>query len=526
MLTVDNPIPKNPFTPLGDLAKKNEEALAMLNRPNASWTDVQDAANFASKAQGKAYDVLREAKLTKYVNPTQRLSESHIAAQLAPGGQRPSLEEAKGVVRDMISQTGRQLHQYSNLAVREIGETVRKLKVEWVRAMERGDAAGALRAKAQLLEIRSSMREAASRLRNESALRAVFGRDDSLTLGRPVSPDAKFGPVKPQPTTLQKVLDKGLLAMKIAYAAYSAHEAYERELRDAEAAGGDPSYLLIGIKFLDEYLGLSRAWETGRAAGEMTMAQYLEQARREGRELNALEMIKAKMESLLHALGEWSNVYALGRSVDEARKLIDAELNMHREWRRRLEKEEKKPEGKGVPSLVADSKAGGEKIGTQLPETEMDTSSKLSTVEVSVVVVSPGTVGQGEKVGIRAKISGMRVASMSEMVLTCFVDKHIVDSRKDVGAPGGFDFTYEISYEVPANAAPKTYQVQVFADFNPGDAPFITREGREAAAGSGQGSTSNACRGSPFIILPFVAAIHPKESSWKRHTLTLHMTTS
>jgi len=50
MLTVDNPIPKNPFTPLGDLAKKNEEALAMLNRPNASWTDVQDAANFASKA--------------------------------------------------------------------------------------------------------------------------------------------------------------------------------------------------------------------------------------------------------------------------------------------------------------------------------------------------------------------------------------------------------------------------------------------------------------------------------------------
>ncbi|MBN2345665.1 MAG: hypothetical protein JXO51_04680 [Candidatus Aminicenantes bacterium] len=493
MLAVDNPIPKNPFTPLGDLAKKNQEALEMLNRPNASWTEVQDAANFASKAQGKAYALLSEARLTKYASSAQRLSESHIAAKLAPGGQRLSLEEARGVVRDMISQTGRQLSQYSNLAVREIGETVSKLKVEWARAMERGDAAGALRAKTQLLEIRASMKEAAARLRNESALHAVFGRDDSLTLGRPVSPDARIGPVKPQPSTLQKVLDKGLLAMKIAYAAYTAHEAYEREQKEAEAEGRDPSYLLMGVKFLDEYLGLSRAWETGRMAGELTMAQYLEQARREGRELDALEMIKAKMESLLHALGEWSNVYALGRSLEEMRELIkasvaevDAELNMHREWLRRLEKEKKKPEGKGVPSLIDDSKTWGEKIEAQAPATEMDTSSKWSTVKVSEVSVSPGTVERGGKVVIRARISGVRKASMSDLTLTCFIDKRIVDTRKYRGSPGKFSFTYEFIHEVPENAAIKTYRVQVFADFNPNDAPFITREEREAASSSGE----------------------------------------
>jgi hypothetical protein len=115
----------------------------------------------------------------------------------------------------------------------------------------------------------------------------------------------------------------------------------------------------------------------------------------------------------------------------------------------------------------------------------MDTSSKWSTVKVSDVG-SSRIVTQGGKVRIQARISGMRVASMSDLTLTCFIDKRIVDTRKYRGSPGGFDFIYEFSYKVPENAEPRTYRVQIFANFNPDDAPFITREGREAAASSGE----------------------------------------
>jgi hypothetical protein len=497
MLVVDNPIPKNPFTPLGDLAKKNQEALAMINKPGATMADVHEAANFASKAPGKAYDVMRQSNLTKFIKPVERMSDAQIANRLG----RPdlSLEEAKTVVKEMVSQAGKQLTQYSNLAVRDIGQTVRKLEVEWVRAMERGDSMAAARAKTQLMEIRSSMREAASRLRNESAYRAVFGRDDSLTLGRPVSPDAKVGPVKPQMTTMQNILDKGMKGLQLALALRAVYEGTGREIEDARKAGREVNPGLVVIKSLDDFLGISRAWETGRMAGEQTMAKYLEQAIREGRDLTLLEKLKAKLESLLSAFGEFSNINAFGRSIDEARQLVeasiaevDAKLREHREWLRQQEIREGKsapvkPGSSGVPSLIADSKAKESKIEAKMPETEMDKTSKWSTVEVSDVVVSPRTVGRGEKVGITARIAGVRVASMADLDLSCFIDGHIVDHRYEQGKPGGFDFFYQASYEVPEGAVSKTYQVQVVAGFKTA-AEIIEREAREAAVGSGKGS--------------------------------------
>ncbi|MBN1272917.1 MAG: hypothetical protein JXB26_11675 [Candidatus Aminicenantes bacterium] len=497
MVLVQNPLPNNPFTPLGDLAKKNQEALAMINKPGATMFDVHEAANFASKAAGKGYDVMKQNRLTKYVRPNQRLSNPQIAERLSKCGSDVNL--AKSVVRDMINQSGKELIRYSNLALRQVGQLAKKIQIDWVRAMERGDIIAADKIKAQLNELRSLMKESSARLGNESAYRAVFGRDQSSSLGRPVSPEAKFGPVKPQMSTLQNVLNKGMAALEVINVLHAVYRGSQREIEDARREGRDTEVTMFVLKSLDEFLGISYAWETGRREGEKTMAAYLERAMREGRDLSLLEKIKAKLESLCHAYGEFTNLYALGHSYKEGYELVkaslaevDAKIRQHKEWLKLLEKKEgktppKKPGISSIPSPDKDLKKEKSIKTFDLPEAERDKSRGVSTVKVSDVVVSPASVEPGKKINIAAGISGRRVADMIDLDLSCLVDGRLVDSRTEGGQRGGFDFSYHVSYEVPDNVAAKTYKVQVSAVFRSADELFEQKD-REAARSSGEGA--------------------------------------
>jgi len=473
MLVVNNPLPNNAFTPLGDLAKKNQEALAMISKADATMADVHEAINFASKAQGKAFEAMRQCNLAKDLKPVERMSNVQIAERLRGCGD--NVEMGQAIAREYISQTGGVLSQYGDIAGRDISQRLVELYRLANEAQARGDAMAAARFRTQITEINASVRETNLRLRNDGICGGAGGQ-----------------PSPPRTSTLQNVLDKGMQALQLALALRAVYAGTVRELEDAEREGRDVSAALVVIKSLDEFLGVSRAWETGRMAGEQTMAKYIEQAMREGRDLTLLETLKAKMESLLVAFGEFSNINAFGCALDEARKLIeadiaevDARLREHREWLRMQEMRERRPAGTGVPSLVEASKAKRSKVEAKVPEAEMDRSSKWSTVSVSEVSVFPGIVDPGDTVKITARVAGERMRGMTDMSLSCLVDGDVVDLRSDRGQPGGFNIPYHVSYEVPDDAAPKIYRVQVVAEF---EVPLEVseEEARKSAAASGE----------------------------------------